>query len=558
MSRSVFDRFGPWVAPAIIAGLALLLIGLVYVSAGVPLPKIHDEFSYLLGADTFAQLRLSNPTHPMWVHFETMHVVQEPSYASKYPPGQALSLALGVLVGGAPVLGVWLIAVLMCLGIWWMLRAWVPANWALWGGVLAALQFLVRGRPFDSGSLGYWTQSYWGGALAALGGALVFGALRRLLRKPRALDGWMLGLGGSILVQTRPFQAVLLAFVILCSLALMHVSDRRAGRPSWVTKFNAAGWAPWVIPFLAVLGLTAGWLGYYNVKVTGSPTQLPYQVHDETYAVAPAFLWQSTRNEAPEYRHAVMGEFYGEWAERKHREQQNLSGLWSATRRKFGRFWTFYFGSGLGLLLLILPWTLRQRWNRFALWVCLISLAGGLTLTWFYPHYVAPLAGLTIFLLVQCMRQWRYRLRSQPWARSWLAALPILALVVSLAYQFPQHRQERESGWEANRQKVIEQVCDQGPRHLIFVRYGPQHSFHREWVANGADIEGARVVWARSISMPKDRQLVAELEDRSVWTLLVNADDKPVRLLQGLVPARALRSEKGPKNRPSGPDTPKK
>jgi hypothetical protein len=63
---------------------------------------------------------------------------------------------------------------------------------------------------------------------------------------------------------------------------------------------------------------------------------------------------------------------------------------------------------------------------------------------------------------------------------------------------------------------------------LVFVRYSPQHIFQDEWVYNDADLDGARVVWARDLGPEENRKLQAYYPDRQF--LLFEPDGRPMRL----------------------------
>src|SRR5262249_18785074 len=261
-----------------IAGVTPLLLRAVLLPwIPVPVPAMHDEFSYLLAADTFTHGRLTNPPHPMWAHFETFHEIFQPTYASMYPPMQGLLLAFGQVLGH-PFTGVLLSVAIMCAAICWMLQGWLPPTWALLGALLPSTNFAV---------FSYWNNSYWGGAAAAIGGALVLGALPRVAKRGRALDVVLLGLGLAILANSRPYEGFVLGVVAGAGLIWWIARDTRTRQ--LVLSLRV------VVPLAMVLAASSAATCYYFWRVTGSPLRMPLLVNRQTYAIAPYFFGQTAK-----------------------------------------------------------------------------------------------------------------------------------------------------------------------------------------------------------------------------------------------------------------------
>jgi len=479
----------------------------------VPIPGIHDEFSYLLMADTFAHGRLANPTHSMWMSFETFHVNWFPTYSSMYPPAQGFVMAIGQLLGN-PWIGVLLSDAAMCAAILWMLQAWMPTRWALLGGVFAALNL---------GIASYWMNSYWGGAVAGIGGALVLGALARIARRLSVSNALLLGLGVAILANSRPYEGFL--FCVPAGLRLFW----------WLigkTKSHTTAGARIrivLLPLSAVLVFTVAFIGYYNWRLTGNALLMPHVLNTRTYHSTPLFLWEHLKPELT-YHNQQFEDFYNGW------EREDYQTTWKdardVTAEKLARMGVEFFWPGVLFLLPAIPFAFRDRKMRLLLVTLFLCLAGVFAVIWSAPHYAAPATCVIYALLAQAVRhlrtmEWKGRQVGVALSRA-LVVLLLLSTGVSIA------RRSCDPLWwtctgDPSRVAVIKQLMDTPGKHLIVVRYSDDHNIHDEWVYNGADIDGSKIIWARELDPEQNAKLFSYFQDRHIWLVEPDVDNTDLK-----------------------------
>jgi hypothetical protein len=481
---------------------------------GLPQPKAHDEFSYLLAADTFAHGRMTNPPHPLWTHFESFHIIQQPTYMSMYPPAQGLTLAAGEVLGH-PWIGELLITAIMCSATVWMLQGWFPSAWALFGAFLLVLRVVF---------LSYWMDGYWSTSVVALGGLLVLGAMPRLKRRLRTRDAVWLALGLVILANSRPYEGLVLGLTVALGLLPWLFG---AKHPSFSVLLRRL-----VIPVMAILLISAFATAFYYYRVTGNPSRMAYEINRDTYSRARYFVWQP-RGAEVSYHHAVMRDFYG--AEFEYYQWARTTGGFLRTRlRRASLLWRFYLGPVLTMPLVVLPCIIGDRKMRFPLIATVVFLLALTVEIWIFPHYFAPAVGLLLIILVQCLRhlaQWRWHRRSVGRALVRSVFL-VCCMIVILRLTAAAVRIQLELPWprgDLARARILRDLENTPGRHLIIVQYSDMHDPDREWVYNRADIDRARTVWARDMGEDENERLIRYFSDRKIWLLMA---DHAVPVLQ--------------------------
>jgi hypothetical protein len=541
---SIFSRIErPFVRLARRQGLAVAAVGLatlllrlaILPLSPIPLPFVPDDFSFLLAADTFAHGRLTNPTPVMWTHFETIHISMQPTYMSMYFPGQGLIMAAGKVFFGHPWFGILIASSLMCAGICWMLQAWLPPTWALLGGIIAMLRL---------GLFSYWVNTYTGGGpIAALGGALVLGALPRLMKTARIRYGVLMAIGMILLVLTRPYEGLLLCLPVAVALGRWIFTGKN--RPSRAALMCRAA-----LP-LALLIAAMAWLGYYDYRAFGNPLTLPYTLNRATYAIAPYWIWQSRRPD-PGYRHEAIRHFYEDVETTTFEKLQTPPGFAIATFIKV--FTVFLFFAGFALLppLIMIRRVFLDRRIRFLI-LCVAVLVAGMVIEIFLvPHYLAPFTAVFYAIGLQAMRHLHlWSPEGRPVGAMLVRLTVILCIVLAGMRLFTGPLHIKIAEWPPGQwaglwygpehfgteRARIEAALEHLPgKQLVILRWSPHRNSLDQWVYNEADIDASKVVWAREMSDSDNLELIHYYADRTPW--LVDMGTQPATVSPFPLPAQ--------------------
>ena len=483
--RSAFHHRGdgghegsvPLVPSVVIVIATSLIVSIAYAWIhGMPVPRYHDDFAYLLDGDTFMRGRMSNPTHPMWPHFETMHVLEVPRTISKYPVGQGLIFAAGSLLFGHPLRAVWLIGAAACAAVWWALRVWTTPSLALLGAIAVAIHPTML----------EWMESYHGGALAMSGGALLVASAGR----NRTFDA-VAAIGVVLLAITRPYEGL-----IFC-IAVGVVLIRR------VTPIGIA---------IVIAGLAL--IGWNNRSITGNPFVLPYSVYERQYDPAPNFLWEKARP-MPHYRNAEMAFVYRVVYLGQYKRVHAPGGLLDETLKKIDVIDRAVFGPSnlpnprplFYVLLLGGAAAIGAERNArlLALILLIFAFAPFSVIWWLQLHYLAPAAAVAVCLAMLSLRR---LFVASPILAAAVVILFLANAILSLATPPP------DPGMQGKRMRIAQSLRSKGGRHLIVVAPDVFDA-----VYNGAELDRAPIVWARDLGDDANARLRAYYSDRSVWRL---------------------------------------
>jgi hypothetical protein len=297
---------------------------------------------------------------------------------------------------------------------------------------------------------------------------------------------------------TRPYESIILFVAVVAYLI-------RQRPPLFALVF--------LIPAIAITLMQ-------NKAVTGSFTTLPYQLSQYQYGVPAALTFQNdpiphrelTREQQLEYKSQMA--FKGA-------DRETIANYLLRLEYRV-RFYRFFFLPPLYLALLYY----RRNWFVPA---TLLLFALGIN---FFPafqfHYLAAVTCLFVLMSVAGLER-----LSQINAEA--AKILVFLCVAYFGFWYTLHIFDKSAFSQAMRQyETWDGLNHQNParrifvrgelpvargKFVVFVRYSSRHIFQDEWVYNAADIDAARIVWARDLGAEENAKLRAYYPDRTALLL---------------------------------------
>jgi hypothetical protein len=165
---------------------------------------------------------------------------------------------------------------------------------------------------------------------------------------------------------------------------------------------------------------------------------------------------------------------------------------------------------------------------RLPMVIFLIVTVGFFLVIWSMPHYAAPITCVVVVLLVQAIRHVRtMNVFSRPVGVA-LSRVAVVLLAVDMALGVA-HGVCDPLRWackgDPSRAAVVERLSRTPGKHLVIVRYPEGYNVHDDWVFNGAEIDSAKLLWARETNPQQNQKLLDYFKDRQIWLIEPEVDN---------------------------------
>lgn len=298
--------------------------------------------------------------------------------------------------------------------------------------------------------------------------------------------------------------------------AILALLVWRKRRSYTLTQFIKPRFA---VPLLLISGTGALFDAYYNYRVTGHPLLMPWVAYYKQYHQNTPPLLFLHAGKPPVYRHV---DIQNTWEEQNDEFKERKSHPVSNLRNVYRVF--VFFCSPLWLFPMALAGLLTSSPRlRAGLIICFFVWFGLWIESFKTPHYIAGSVGLLPLVAIYGLR--------------WLRVLggtygPILVLTLVVLICAQGRAPDQEESWSTRRRApaprtlAATEALKQAGRHLILVRYSPDHvDKSSDCVYNSANIDASTIVWVRDMGESKNRELLNYYTGaRKTWLYEPDAD----------------------------------